>query len=67
LARRIGSKLAEIARTLRPALKVLFVSGYSEDEIVRGDFDAGMDMLTKPFALDTLGAKVHAMITREVQ
>ena len=31
--------------------------------LVRGDLiDAGMDMLTKPFALDTLGAKVHAMI-----
>ena len=58
-----GRKLAEIARTSRPTLKVLFVSGYSEDAIVRGDFlDAEMDMLAKPFALDTLGAKVHAMI-----
>ena len=58
-----GRKLAEMARTSCPALKVLFVSGYSEDAIVRGDLiEAGMDMLTKPFALDTLGAKVHAMI-----
>jgi len=58
-----GRKLAEMARTSRPALKVLFVSGYSEDAIVRGDLiEAGMDMLTKPFALDTLGAKVYAMI-----
>jgi PAS domain S-box-containing protein len=58
-----GRKLAEMARASRPALKVLFVSGYSENALVRGDFlDAGMDMLTKPFALDTLGAKVHAMI-----
>jgi PAS domain S-box-containing protein len=58
-----GRKLAETARTLRPALKVLFVSGYSEDAIVRADLiEAGMDMLTKPFALDTLGAKVFAMI-----
>ena len=58
-----GRKLAEMARASRPGLKVLFVSGYSENAIVRGDLvDAGMDMLTKPFALDTLGAKVHAMI-----
>jgi PAS domain S-box-containing protein len=58
-----GGKLAELARASRPALKVLFVSGYSENAIVRGELiDAGMDMLTKPFALDTLGAKVHAMI-----
>jgi CheY-like chemotaxis protein len=59
-----GRKLAEMARTLRPRLKVLFVSGYSEEAMVRGDFiDAGTDMLTKPFALDTLGAKVHEMIS----
>ena len=58
-----GRKLAEMARASRPSLKVLFVSGYSEDAIVRGNLiEAGMDMLTKPFALDTLGAKVHAMI-----
>jgi CheY-like chemotaxis protein len=60
-----GRKLAEIARTLRPTLKVLFVSGYAENAIVLDDFlDAGMDMLTKPFALDTLGAKVHAMVKK---
>jgi DNA-binding response OmpR family regulator len=58
-----GRKLAELARASRSALKVLFVSGYSEDAAVRGDFlDAQTDMLAKPFALDTLGAKVHAMI-----
>jgi PAS domain S-box-containing protein len=61
-----GRKLAEMARASRPTLKVLFVSGYSENALVRGEFiDAGMDMLTKPFALDTLGAKVHAMINAD--
>jgi len=60
-----GKKLAETARTLRPGLKVLFVSGYAENATVRGDFlDPGMDMLTKPFALDALGAKVRVMIER---
>jgi PAS domain S-box-containing protein len=58
-----GRKLAETARGLRANLKVLFVSGYAENATVRGDFlDPGMDMLTKPFALDALAAKVHAMI-----
>jgi PAS domain S-box-containing protein len=58
-----GRKLAEIARASRPALKVLFVSGYTENALVRGELiDDGMDILLKPFALDTLGAKVHAMI-----
>jgi PAS domain S-box-containing protein len=60
-----GRKLVEMARTLRPNLRVLFVSGYAENATFRGDFlDSGMDMLTKPFALDALGAKVHAMIDR---
>ena len=58
-----GRKLAEIARASRPDLKVLFVTGYAENATVRGDFlDPGMDMLTKPFALDALGAKVDEMI-----
>ena len=60
-----GRKLAELARSSRPELKVLFVSGYAEQATFRGDFlDAGMDMLTKPFALDTLGAKVRTLIER---
>jgi PAS domain S-box-containing protein len=58
-----GRKLAETARGLRANLKVLFVSGYAENATVRSDFlDPGMDMLTKPFALDALAAKVHAII-----
>jgi PAS domain S-box-containing protein len=60
-----GRKLAEIARTARPDLKILFVSGYAEHATFRGEFlEPGMDMLTKPFALDALGAKVRAMIER---
>jgi PAS domain S-box-containing protein len=58
-----GRKLAATARGLRANLKVLFVSGYAENATVRGDFlEPGMDLLTKPFALDALAAKVHAMI-----
>ena len=60
-----GRKLAEIARASRPDLSVLFVTGYAEHATIRGDFlDPGMDMLTKPFALDALAAKVRAMIER---
>jgi PAS domain S-box-containing protein len=58
-----GQKLAEIARAVRPELKVLFVSGYAENAVLRADFlGPGMDMLTKPFALDVLGAKVRLLI-----
>jgi len=60
-----GRQLAEIARQHRPDLKVLFVTGYAENAALRGDFLApGMEMLTKPFALDALGAKIREMIER---
>ena len=60
-----GRKLAEIARAARPDLKILFVTGYAEHATFRGGFlEPGMDMLTKPFALDALGAEVRAMIER---
>jgi PAS domain S-box-containing protein len=60
-----GRKLAEIARAARPGLKILFITGYAEHATFRGGFlEPGMDMLTKPFALDALGAKVRAMIER---
>jgi signal transduction histidine kinase len=58
-----GRQLAEFARESRPEIKVLFVTGYSEDTTVRGGFlDQGMDMLTKPFALNALGLKIREMI-----
>lgn len=58
-----GRKLAEVARAARPGLKVLFVTGYAEHAASRAEFlDPGMDLLTKPFALDVLGARVRSML-----
>ncbi|MBA1261976.1 PAS domain-containing protein [Pseudomonas stutzeri] len=60
-----GRQLAEIARQLRPQLKVLFITGYAPDAGVRDEFLApGMDMLSKPFSIDTLGARVRELIGR---
>jgi len=60
-----GRQLAEFARLSRPDLKVLFVTGYAETAAARGGFLApGMDMLTKPFALDGLAIKIREMIER---
>jgi PAS domain S-box-containing protein len=60
-----GRQLAEIAREHRPSLKVLFVTGYAQNATVRGGFLApGMEMITKPFALDVLSTKVSEMIGR---
>ncbi|EGH12960.1 sensory box sensor histidine kinase/response regulator, partial [Pseudomonas savastanoi pv. glycinea str. race 4] len=58
-----GRQLAEIARQLRPGLKVLFITGYAEHAAVRGGFlDTGMQLITKPFAFDHLTSKVREMI-----
>lgn len=58
-----GRQLAEIARQLRPELKVLFITGYAEHAAVRGGFlDTGMQLITKPFAFDHLTSKVREMI-----
>ncbi|ATB32921.1 PAS domain S-box protein [Melittangium boletus] len=61
-----GRQLAEVARQLRPGLKVLFITGYAEGASVRGGFLApGMEMITKPFALDALAARIREMIERD--
>ena len=58
-----GCQLAEAARTLRPDLKILFITGYAENVVMRhGDLESGMQILIKPFAMETLGAKVSDMI-----
>ena len=58
-----GRQLAERARRKRPDVKVLFITGYAKHAAVRAEFLApGMDMMTKPFALDDLAARVRAMI-----
>jgi CheY-like chemotaxis protein len=60
-----GRQLAEIARGHRPGLKVLFVTGYAQNAMVRGGFLApGMELINKPFALDVLSAKISEMIER---
>ena len=61
-----GRQLADIARQARPSLKVLFITGYAENAAVRGGFlEPGMEMITKPFALDALAAKIREMLKPE--
>jgi len=58
-----GRQLAEMARDLRPELKILFITGYAEKAALRSGFLApGMEMMTKPFDMDALGAKIRQLI-----
>ncbi|MHB8834361.1 MAG: hybrid sensor histidine kinase/response regulator [Candidatus Methylomirabilia bacterium] len=58
-----GMSGAEIARELRrdrPDLKVLYMSGYSDDAIARhGVLEAGINFVEKPFTEPVLAAKVR--------
>ncbi|MGY2373071.1 response regulator [Pseudomonas sp. SDO524_S393] len=53
-----GKDLANKVRALRPALPILFASGYAETI----DLPSGMQMIGKPFSIDQLRDKVKAML-----
>jgi DNA-binding NtrC family response regulator len=58
-----GRQLAESMREWLPSMKVLYVSGYSDDEAVRaGTFPPGSKFLQKPFTLSSLVGKVREAI-----
>jgi PAS domain S-box-containing protein len=58
-----GRQLAERARQLRPGLRTLFITGYAEGAAIRARFlEPGMDLISKPFTLDGLAAKIREMI-----
>lgn len=61
-----GRQLADAAREKRPDLKVLFITGYAENATLAAGFlDAGMQMITKPFAVDALAQKIRSIISEE--
>lgn len=60
-----GRQVADAARETRPDLKVLFVTGYAENAAVgNGLLDTGMEVLTKPFVMAELAARIREMIER---
>ena len=60
-----GRELAKRLETLKPALKVIYTSGYSED-FVSGEFSlkAGVNFLQKPYPPDSLRRIVRACLDR---
>ncbi len=62
-----GRELAEIARQHRPALKILFVTGYAKHATGNERFlDDGMAMVTKPFSLDNLAMRIQEILSGKV-
>jgi len=60
-----GREVAERLNAVRRGLRVLFMSGYTDDAIVReGIESAGADFLPKPFSRDSLTSKVREILDR---
>jgi two-component system, cell cycle sensor histidine kinase and response regulator CckA len=58
-----GRELCEHLRAISPRLKVVFMSGYTDEVLVRtGALSPGMSFLQKPLRPDTLTAKVRAAL-----
>ena len=60
-----GKELANQLRARRPALKVLYTSGYTENTIVHhGVVDVGVNFLEKPYVPDELARRVREVLDR---
>ena len=58
-----GKEVAELLHQLRPSARVLFMSGYTDEAIVRhGVLDANIEFIQKPFTWAKLGKKVRDVL-----
>lgn len=59
-----GRQMADAGREVRPGLKTLFITGYAENAAIgEGQLGPGMQVLTKPFGVDILIARVRELIS----
>jgi CheY-like chemotaxis protein len=58
-----GRQLADAGREIRPHLRTLFITGYAESAAIGdGGLGPGMQILTKPFAVDSLASRVRELM-----
>lgn len=57
-----GRQLADLAQSIRPGLSVLLATGYAEGANASGYLAPGMEILTKPFAIEALATKIVEML-----
>jgi CheY-like chemotaxis protein len=58
-----GRQMADAGRVRRPDLQVLFITGYAENAAVgNGQLAPGMAVLTKPFPMEAMAARIRSMI-----
>jgi len=60
-----GRELGERLATLQPKMKILYMSGYTDDAIVQhGVLESGIPFVHKPFAPDALARKVREVLDK---
>jgi PAS domain S-box-containing protein len=58
-----GRQMADAGLERRPGLQVLFITGYAENSLIgNGHLKPGMQVLTKPFAVETLAARIEELL-----
>lgn len=58
-----GRRLADAAREERPDMRVLFMTGYADSDLLEDTLPEGFGLITKPFDLDDLAARAQALLT----
>jgi signal transduction histidine kinase/DNA-binding response OmpR family regulator len=58
-----GRQLAQQAAQLRPGLKIVFTSGYTQDSIIHhGRLDDGVHLISKPYRKEELARKLRSVL-----
>ncbi len=58
-----GRQLAEQIQAIRPDIAILYMSGYTDDAVVRrGVLDAGMAFIQKPFGAEQLALRIREVL-----
>jgi hypothetical protein len=61
-----GRQLADVVATLRPSLKVMFSSGYTENAVIHhGRLEPGLLLLPKPYRKEELARMVRVALAHE--